>query len=209
MKYVSSFRPDRPVVLDEGVTRESVAAECREAALSLMAVAASDAPKLDLAIWLTGPYARATRHFKRGERTPTRAFAIDPAEIDALLEATRADVLAMLSTDPLAPGALEFAHDAVNRALVRRVSDENLESVWVPIDGPRMRLRDRVISLFAAHRLNDPATHAELFICPECSSVVFDEHAREVGRCAAHRHGSGIEFRKKDGIWAVAVGEDE
>ena len=49
-------------MLEEGATRESVSAECRAAALEFMAGVASGWEKIDLAQWLTGPYAHAARH---------------------------------------------------------------------------------------------------------------------------------------------------
>ena len=50
-----------------------------------------------------------------------------------------------------------------------------------------MRLRDRLRSLFAADYLNAPYTYAELFVCHRCEAVVFDEHAKQLGICGAHR----------------------
>src|SRR5262245_43717201 len=69
MKYVMTFgtKPG-PMVLEEGTTSATLSEECREAALAFMGGVASGWDKIDLALWLTGPYARATRHAKRGER---------------------------------------------------------------------------------------------------------------------------------------------
>ena len=69
LKYVMTFtRGNGPARLASGVTRDDVSNECREAALELMAGAARGWDKLDLVLWLTGSYHRATRHVLRGER---------------------------------------------------------------------------------------------------------------------------------------------
>jgi hypothetical protein len=44
---------------------------------------------------------------------------------------------------------------------VARVQDLLGEQGWVPLDRPRMRLSDRVVSLVTAHRLTLPAEFAD------------------------------------------------
>lgn len=208
MKYIRTFKSRGPVLVDDGVTAEVVAADSREAALAFMSGVARGWTKHDLVAWLEGEYAHATRHCRQGERAvgvslQTRG-PLDPLAIERLLTSTRATMIAML-VESLSPTTFEFAHDAVRRNLVHRASDENLEPIWLPIDAARMRLRDRVCSLFAAHRLNDPATHAALFVCPQCDELVFDEHAQQLGRCGSHRQVSGIDFRGSS-VEDLAVG---
>src|SRR5438067_2120508 len=65
--------------LEASASRETVSEECRLAALELMAGAAKGWDKLDLVLWLTGPYHRATRHVPRGERT---AHVEDDGELE-------------------------------------------------------------------------------------------------------------------------------
>ena len=71
MKYVMAFgtgdRSSRHPVAD-GSTRETLAEDCRNAALSFMTGVGEGWDKLDLALWLTGDYARAT-HEGWGART--------------------------------------------------------------------------------------------------------------------------------------------
>jgi hypothetical protein len=67
----------------------------------------------------------------------------------------------------------------------------------VPVDGARVRLRERVQSLFAADYLNAPYTYADLFVCHRCEAIVFDEHTKRVGICGAHRT-SGTVPREAD-----------
>ena len=193
MKYVMAFgtgdRGSRHPVEDDS-TRESISEECRDAALSFMTGVGEGWDKLDLALWLTGGYARATRHSKHGERvaTPVLAVAeIPEPTLENLVVHVRGQLLASLEMAALGLGALDFADAMVERALVRRMIDADGRDAWVPVDGARMRLRDRVESLFAADYLNAPYTYAEMFVCPRCETVVFDAHAKQVGICGTHR----------------------
>lgn len=194
MKYVMTFGPPdrrsrRPASVVDASTRESIAEECREAALAFTSGVAAGWDKLDLALWLTGPYARATRHGRRGERV---AALRDPDEIpdetiEALVTRVRGQLIASLEKAALERGAIEFADECVERGYVRDVVDAEGREAWIPVDGSRMRLRDRLRALFAADYLNAPYTYAELFVCHRCEAVVFDDRAKRIGICGAHR----------------------
>lgn len=191
MKYVTAFPPSRgPRRLEAGATRERVGNDCREAALTFMAGVAGGWDKLDLALWLTGPYARATRHAKRGERdivVDGDAEELSENDVKELVARVRGQLLASLEKAALEYGTLDFAEEARERGLVRQMVDDEGRDVWIPVDAPRMRLRDRVRSLFAADYLDTPYAYAELFVCHRCEAVVFDEAAKRVGVCGAHR----------------------
>lgn len=192
MKYVMAFgtgdrRSRRPV--EDRSTRESIAEDCRNAALSFMSGVARGWDKLDLALWLTGDYARAARHSKPGERVATLAYGEEVPEesIERLVTHVRGQLLASLETAALELGALDFQAHVLERGLVREVVDSEGRAAWVPVDGARVRLRDRIQSLFVADFLNVPYAYAELFVCHRCEAVVFDAHAKQVGICGAHR----------------------
>ncbi|MBX3187410.1 MAG: hypothetical protein KF819_10365 [Labilithrix sp.] len=202
MEYVKAYNKGRgPERLDGDATRESVSLEAREAALAFMSGAASGWDKLDLALWLTGPYARATRHTMHGER-----FAVIGAEEIAdetlvdLVEHARSRVLAELEEASLDCGALDFAAEAVERGHVKKATDVEGRPAWYPVDGARTTLEDRVKSLFVADYLNTPYAYAELFVCHRCRAVAFDDAAKTIGLCGAHRS-SGIV--PKEGATAV------
>jgi hypothetical protein len=211
MEYVKAYsRPPRgPLALEEGVTRESVALECRDAALAFVAGAARW-DKLDLVLWLTGPYAGATRHVSRGERVAglDEERDVDDEAVEELVRRARLDVVGSLAEAAEGDGILDFVEACVERALVRRAEGADGLEVWVPVDGSRVRLRDRVWSLFAADYLNDAiAYEQELFVCPKCESVVFDEGSRRLGLCAAHKRVSGV-VPREDGTIPKVAGED-
>jgi hypothetical protein len=192
VKYVMAFgSSDRRTrrVLEDGSTRQSLAEDCREAALAFMSGVADGWDKLDLAMWLTGPYARATRHGKHGERVAAMPDGEIIAEesIEALVTRVRGQLLASLEQAALEFGTLDFAEEIVERGLVRKVVDADGRDAWIPVDTARLRLRDRLRALFTADYLNAPYTYAELFVCHRCETVVFDDHAKQIGICGAHR----------------------
>jgi hypothetical protein len=190
-----AFTPGRgPARLEPGVTREEVASDARAAALELMAGAAGGWDKLDLVLWLTGAYHRATRHVPRGERV-TSVDDSDEVETDAIEELVvrvRQQMLASLESAAISEGVLDFAEEAITRGLVRKSLTEEEDEVWVPVDGSRMRLRDRVRALFAADYLNAPEAYIELFVCHRCEAIVFDAGAKRLGLCGAHKRLSGV-----------------
>jgi hypothetical protein len=183
-------------VLDEIVSPETVSGECRVAALDFMTGVARGWDKIDLALWLTGPYARATSHAARGVRTSRSGDrAIGVVTIEGLLTSTRQRILASLEKAVLSGGALEFVNDAIIKGFVRRSVDQHGIASWIPIDLTRMRLRDRIESLFAADYLDATNDYASLHVCHRCEAVVFDARAKEYGYCSAHVRHSGYVMR--------------
>jgi hypothetical protein len=197
VKYVMAYATARQSqrsrqTLTDGSTRASLAADCRDAALGFMSGVAAGWDKLDLALWLTGPYARATRHSKHGERVAavSEDREISDETIEALVTRVRGQLIASLEKAALEFGSLEFAGEMAERGFVRKVVDAEGRDAWVPVDAQRMRLSDRLRALFTADYLNAPYTYAELFVCHRCEAVVFDDHAKQAGICGAHRMSS-------------------
>jgi hypothetical protein len=211
MEYVKAYSqpPRGPLMLEDDVSRESVAGECRDAALAFVTGVSSGWDKLDLVLWLTGPYAVATRHAGRGERVADldADAEVDDEWVESLVGEVRGDLLASLEEASHDGGMLGFVEASVDANHVRRALDADGLEVWVPVDMSRMRLLDRVRTLFAADYLNDAALYEELFVCPRCESVVFDEGARRVGFCGAHRRVSGI-VPREDGTVPKVAGDD-
>jgi hypothetical protein len=189
MTYASSREARSPIFLRDGSSRDDVARACREAALAFMEGVRGGWDKVDVALWLTGPYARATRHVPRGERAVLAAAAdeVAPAAIEELLVRTRVELLAALENAALSRGVHEFAEETIARGHVRRAVDADGHDAWVPADAARLRLRDRLRALFAADYLTAPGGYLELVVCHYCESVVFDRDARRTGVCSRHR----------------------
>jgi hypothetical protein len=203
VKYVTVLGMARPLM--DGSTRESLATDCRDAALAFMSGVASGWNKRDLALWLTGPYACATRHAPRVQpaaRLVVAPLEIAPATIEQLVTRVRGQLLASLEKAALDFGTLDFTDEVMQRGLVRKVVAASGREAWVPVDAVRMRLRDRVRSLFTADFLNAPYTYADLFVCHHCEAVVFDDRTKRRGICGAHRV-SGMIPRNDDGPASV------
>jgi hypothetical protein len=190
--YVKTFSENRRFLAD--ATRASVAEECRDAALDLLAGAARGWGKRELARWLVGPYAHATRHSLRGERVAMvdREAPITDTTIQDLLGRVRTQIVVSLEKAVLDSGALDFSGEIVHRGLVMRAVDAEGADVWFPRDAARLRLRDRVRSLLVAHYMNDPVAYDGLFVCHLCEGVSFD------AMCPGHRRISGVVPRNAD-----------
>lgn len=187
------------LLLEDGITAESVSAECRQAALAFMTGVASGWDKLDLSLWLTGPYATAVR-YGAPERLASVSYGppLPENEVERLVVRVRGQVLAALENAALDGGALGFAPDIQRRGLIHRAVDLMGNELWIPRDMLRMRLRDRVESLFAVDYLNAPAGYEVLLVCHLCEGIVFDATAKQLGMCCHHKRDSGVVPRFED-----------
>jgi hypothetical protein len=190
--------------LAETETRDTIALACRSAALSFMGGVTEGWSKLDLAMWLSGPYAHATRFVPRGERTlsPVASHGppADPCGVEHLadvMDNALMHTLALCEELSLPRGESEFIDEAIARGLLAPIeagaNANDAALLWVPVDAERMRLRDRVRALFAVDYLLSPQLYSEaLFVCHRCERVVFDVSSKQLGQCSLHRHRSGI-----------------
>lgn len=178
---------------DDGL-RRSVSTACRKAALSFMEGTLSRWRKLDLALWLMGPYALATvRPRHEGLRAlgelDVGNLGDDPSCFADVVASARMRVVTALERAVLEGGSLAFVERVVERGLIRRIRDRLDRPVWLPVDLRRVSLRERLESLFVADYLNEPRDYAELYVCHACEGVVFDAEARRRGRCGVHVSG--------------------
>ena len=180
---------------------DTIALACRSAALSFMDGVAQGWSKFDLAMWLASQYAHATRFAPRGERTLPEPVQSERREADPVggerlhevMDNARIHTLALAEELSLPGGDSEFIDDAIARGLLTPIEDHQGELLWIPVDAARMRLRDRVRSLFVVDYLLSPHLYAEsIFVCQRCERVVFDVSSKPLGQCSLHRHRSGI-----------------
>jgi hypothetical protein len=62
----------------------------------------------------------------------------------------------------------------IDLGLLTSVMDEEFGIGYAPVDFPRLRLVDRVTSLFVADFLTRPSDYDAFTVCAECSAVTFD-----------------------------------
>jgi hypothetical protein len=136
----------------------------------------------DLGRWLVGRYRSATSYVPRQPWSVERSAIVDDAEVCAIVTQAHDDVLAALRAARWGNGPA-FVQDAIRSYTII----PTLDGFWIPLDAPRMRLRDRVLALFAADYLLRPRDYKSLAICARCERVVFDPAAGQTGQCGAHR----------------------
>jgi hypothetical protein len=180
---------DTVVVLPHGFSGADMARLCRETAMQFMNEA-SGWGKAELAMWLAGPYAMATR-FAKKEQEPSLTGGvplikeIDVRLVDRIIRTARAEVLENLG-QVVADQSSSFVLRALIAGSVARVEDGYSEPTWAPAAGTT-RLADRVLSLFAVDYLVRPGDYeTSLSICATCSYVSFDPAAKSRGFCPIH-----------------------
>lgn len=161
-----------------GIRVTDVADACRSAALGFAWSAHHDWGRRGLARWLVGPYAHAvaaTRSLRAsGTRRAVVHRALDEETIDELLGSARAEIIEMLR------GVWSWTSDAaaararITEGLVAGIVDEASDFGYAPIDDVRMRLVDRVRSLFVADYLTRPGDYAAFAVCDDCDGATFD-----------------------------------
>jgi hypothetical protein len=194
--------------LPVSLTVVGVAEACRSSALDFLTGIARGWGKAELARWLDGRYRTLTRFAlqnksdseklmdalarcsakraeKRAEVSPRARLA--PARIDELLQTTRGEVLEVLRAAAQPGEAIGFGFEAMGSGHVVRCIDRQGALGWVPVDIPRMRLLDRVVSLVAVDYLTRPDDYeTKLVVCGRCDQIAFDVEARARGGCRTH-----------------------
>ena len=197
--------PPEPYCYVEDSSPWIVATHCRAAGLAFVNGVGRGWTKRDLVRWLVGSYREAAFPLPGSERL---GFAPNIAEVDAkridrLLFEVRDHALKSLETTP--DGLVSLSCWAKTAGSVMRCRHGSGEMGYIPVDWPRMRLEDRVMSLFAVDALVRPRDYERrLSICGRCGAVSFDDAARDRGFCDLHpdrmRYDSGILPRTDDAV---------
>ena len=195
MYFVLSYLP-KPV--SSWSDPQALAGACREVGLAFLDGVLRGWDKSDLAAWLTGPYHGVTQ--RRGERVTNPAVFTDQnlvavERLEELVLRARVEVVSTLAEASRSGGSIAFVGEAIRRGAILPTRTTDDGDAWAPVDGIRMRLTDRVLSLFAVDYLIRPVDYAsDLLACLACGAVAFDASARSSGSCGAHRRPSGISF---------------
>jgi len=169
---------------------------CRAAALDFVNRVSVRAGKQALADWLGGAYRSHVLAIARSRARRIEAPAVLPGALEKLLAQARTEVIGALGRLRDPAEGVGFGFGALSAGLVYRCQDADGAQGWVPVDQPRMRLADRVLSLFAADYLLRAEDYEQaLFRCEACATFAFDAQARAVGGegvCRAHGRASDI-----------------
>jgi len=170
---------------------DEIAQACRVAGTAFVAGVGRGWTKRDLAEWLLGPYSEAAcvlpgASGHAGTASGARQdSAVSAPALQKLLRDTRATVLELLAAPP--DRVLLLGPWAEEAGAIMRSEHEGGHTGWIPVNLPRMRLEDRVLSLFAVDSLVRRDDYAsQLAICRRCRSITFDARSRETGLCAFH-----------------------
>lgn len=191
--FASQKEPEvEPYLFLEVETPLSIAESCRTAGLAFVNGAAHNWGKRELGRWLVGPYRTAACDIAGAEHDEVLGGWAEPVftlRLQELLREVTDHVLSALRMSP--DGLVKLPAWALTAGSVMRSRHAGGVLGFVPIDWPRMRLEDRVMSLFAVDSLLRREDYeTALAICGHCSMVSFDADARSVGACVVHARSS-------------------
>ena len=179
--------------LPDGVFVLDVAEACRRATIAFAGSAAPETEeKRALATWLVGPYRELCSFVATPSRQERIAMPVRTEQVKELYALARAHVLGVIRGMGKVEGDLSFSVAAVGDGWIEKCRDESGRLGWVPVDRPKMRLTERVLSLVAVDYLLRPAEWlGTVVVCEVCGAIDFDALGRERGTCRLHRGSVG------------------
>jgi hypothetical protein len=143
--------------LPRGTSVLDVAEECRRAALAFDDGIDPHASRRAIACWLEGPYRTAVDTIgTRSLDMPVRA-----GEVVDIPAYARAYVVGVVRGISRIPSDVSFTYAAMHDGWIERCTDATGRPGWLPVDRPKMRLSERVLSLVAVDYLVRPADWLE------------------------------------------------
>jgi hypothetical protein len=181
----------------------SLADHCRAAALQFLHES-HDWGKLELVLWLTGPYDLLTGHAAAGlagrgaddlARSPSLLTSAGVDVVTELMREAREEVLAQLRAIAAGHSIATFAFGAVARGHIVACEDRNGVQGFTPVGRASLSLAERVFSLLSVDYFQDPSAYDHLRVCGGCNVVSFggELHACE----PVPRAESGIYYRRQ------------
>jgi hypothetical protein len=176
-------RIDTVFALPRNERVDAIADACRDAVLSFLNESRGGAwGKLELALWLTGPYERITNPANRvmlerfGEApasAPSMNIAATTEAVAHMIETARDEVLTILECLRNEELGASFAVSVLSNGLVAHCEDECGGRGWLPVCHANMSLTDRLLALVAADYLKRPDAMDTLTVCASCEHVGF------------------------------------
>jgi hypothetical protein len=142
----------------------------------------------ELADWLVcqyAPCAATPLYPESAEEAPASERTVDEGILERVILDARGRALRLLA-DLVAPSqASPIARLAVACGRVASQRDVRGGIAYSPVGLKRMRLGDRVASLFVADYLNHPSDYRWVTMCRECGEVAFAADLEHASWCAA------------------------
>lgn len=185
-------------LLPRGTSALDLADKARAAAFVFVSGARYGWARRELATWLVHDYRPATLRPGSGTRATGAASTDDlrDAAVTRLVSAARRHVVEMLATAMTSWNGTSFAREMVDSGLVIGVSDEVGGIGYAAVDRARMRLVDRVASLFIADFLTRPRDYEALVVCSTCDEVSFKWDEVHEDGCEARGPRSGVVVKR-------------
>ncbi len=146
----------------------------------------------ELATWLVCHYspclvsdATAQKDTQQGCTASLSAASahLDDERVEQLILDARCSVLRLLSDLGWASQAASLGRDAIGSGFVIEQRDPLGQLIWAPVGRNRMRLADRVGSLFIADSLNNARDYRNVTLCRYCGELGFSEKANHPSWC--------------------------
>lgn len=193
--YATAPNDERFRLLPRGMNVHDVADRARAAGFVFVSSARWGWGKRDLANWLVHDYRPAVLSAPQRPRTEASAASTDEVSTTKLVASARRRVVEMLGEATTAWAGTDFASESVENGLVIGVSDDAGGIGYAPVHGARMRLVDRVASLFIADFLTRPRDYEQLVVCHSCDEVSFKWDEIHEDGCEARGPRSGVVLR--------------
>jgi ribosomal protein S27AE len=148
----------------------------------------------ELADWLVcqyAPCAATPPDAERKELPPACERTLDEGILERVILDARGRVLTLLADLVVHSQGSPIARLAVACGTVVAQHDERGGIAYSPVRLRRMRLSERVASLFIADYLNHPNDYRSVKVCPECGDVSFAADAEHASWCEAPLGASG------------------
>lgn len=166
------FRHDAPAN-PFGAAGTPAAQSIREAGCAFVRGTASGWSRRDLAAWLLCHYAPATARANGAAPSNARAFAseaVDDALLEEIILDARVKTLRLLADLAFPSLAAARARELLAHGAVARVSFYG-GALHAPVALARLRLSERVESLFVADWLNAPFDYRSIDLCRACGAL--------------------------------------
>lgn len=130
----------------------------------------------ELADWLVchyAPCAAAPLYPERTDGPPSSERSVDETVVERVIHDARGRALRLLADLVVPWQASPVARLAVASGIVMSQRDDRGAVAYVPVGLRRMRLSERVASLFIADYLNRPTEYRWVMMCRECGELSF------------------------------------